>query len=136
MELKYSKFLLLVLLGSSEIERFSLLGPVRIFKGGWMWNWTSFENLMQARSLFHTPQVTNSVRNTAASSEYIFLKAHPYTQHICKFQQSWNNINNIISVQLFIKWLVRYFEHLDSLGLGHANRLKSWVGCKILCVCL
>ena len=25
--------------------------------------------------------------------------------------------------------MVRYLEHLDSLGLGHANQLKSWVGC-------
>jgi hypothetical protein len=28
--------------------------------------------------------------------------------------------------------MVRYLEHLDSLGLGHANLLKSWVGCKYL----
>jgi hypothetical protein len=24
--------------------------------------------------------------------------------------------------------MVRYLGHLDSLGLGHENRLKSWVG--------
>jgi len=28
--------------------------------------------------------------------------------------------------------MVRYLEHLDSLGLGHANRLNSCVGCKHL----
>jgi len=25
--------------------------------------------------------------------------------------------------------MVRYLERLDSFGLGHENRLKSWVGC-------
>jgi len=25
--------------------------------------------------------------------------------------------------------MVRYLKDLHSLGLGHANRLKSWVGC-------
>ena len=37
-----------------------------------------------------------------------------------------------LSVQLFIKLLVRYLEHLDFLGLRHVNRLKSWVGCKLI----
>jgi len=77
-----------------------------------------------------------TVRDTEASSEYIFSKVHPYIQHICKIQQSWNNTNNINSVQLFIKLMVRYLEQLDWFWLGHANRLKSWVGCKILSVCL
>ena len=86
------------------------------FKGGWIWNCTSFENLTQARSLFHTLEVTSCVRDTKASSEYI-LKAHPYIQHFCKFQQLWNNINNNNdSVQLFIKLLFHHLEHLDSLG--------------------
>jgi hypothetical protein len=38
-----------------------------------------FENLMQARSLFYTLEVTSCVRDTKASSEYIFKGAsiHP-----------------------------------------------------------
>ena len=31
--------------------------------------------------------------------------------------------------------MVRYLEHLDSLGLGHAKQQKSWVGCKYI-ICL
>jgi hypothetical protein len=71
-------------------------------------------------------------RDTEDSAVYIFSKEHPYIQHICKFQKSWNNINTINCVQLFIKSPVRYLEHFDSLGLGHANGLKSWVGCTVL----
>ena len=38
-----------------------------------------------------------------------------------------DNRNSINSVQLFIKLLFRYLEHLDSLELGYAKRLMSWV---------
>jgi len=39
----------------------------------------SFENLTQARSLFHTLEVTSCVRDAKASSEYILKGAsiHP-----------------------------------------------------------
>jgi hypothetical protein len=37
-------------------------------------------------------------------------------------------MKNIYGVQLFIKLSSCYLEHLDFLGLRHANRLKSWVG--------
>ena len=98
------------LLGSSKIWHFNQSGRVRIFKGGWIRNCTSFENPTQARSLFYTLEVTRFVRETECTH---FSKAHPYVQHICKFQQSWNNINNITSVQLFIKSL---FRHLDNIN--------------------
>ena len=75
--------------------------------------------------------MTSCVRDTKASSEYIFSKAHPYIEHICVFQQSGNNISNINSVKLFIKLLFHHLEHLDSLGERHANRLNSWVGCTL-----
>ena len=68
--------------------------------------------------------VTCCKRVTEASSDNIVLKSYPYTQHICVFQQSWNNINNINSVKLFVKLPSC---HLDSLGERHANRLMSWV---------
>jgi len=75
----------------------------------------SFENRMQVKCLLYTLVVTGCARDTDASSEYIFSKAHPYIQHIqyiqhiCRFQQLWNSINNINSVWLFIKLL---FHHL------------------------
>jgi len=47
--------------------------------------------------------VTSCKRDTEASSDYIVLKAHPYIQHICIFQLSCYNINNINSVKLFVK---------------------------------
>ena len=31
---------------------------------------------------------------------FFFSRAHPYIQHICVFQQSGNNINNINSIKL------------------------------------
>jgi hypothetical protein len=37
-------------------------------------------------------------------------------------------MKNIYGVQMFIKQSLCYLENLDSLGLRHANRLKSWVG--------
>ena len=39
-----------------------------------MWNWTSFENLTQPKSLFHTLEVRKCVRDTEARSEYIFQR--------------------------------------------------------------
>jgi len=47
----------------------------------------SFENGMQEKCLLYTLVVTGRARDTEASSEYIFSKAHPYIQHICRFQQ-------------------------------------------------
>jgi hypothetical protein len=38
------------------------------------------------------------------------------------------NIKSIYGVQLVVKLSLCYLEHLDCLGLIHANRLKSWVG--------
>ena len=49
--------------------------------------------------MFHTLEVTSCVRDTEASSEYIFQR-RIHTSNICKFQQSLNNINYIKSVQL------------------------------------
>jgi hypothetical protein len=59
---------------------------------------------------------------------FFFSKAHPYIQHICRFQQLWNNINNINSIWLFIKLLFHHLEHLHSLGKRHANRLNELAG--------
>jgi hypothetical protein len=67
--------------------------------------------------LFFTLEVTSCVRDTDASIH--FSKTHP-------FKQTYVNTNNretlqiISSVQLFIKLLFRYLEHLDSVGLRHA----------------
>ena len=43
----------------------------------------SFENLTQARSLFSTQDVTSGVRDTKASSAYIFKGASVYA-NICE----------------------------------------------------
>ena len=89
----------------------------------------SFENRMQEKGLLYTLVVTGRARDTEASSEYIFfLKAHPYIQHISRFQQLLNNINNINSVWLFIKLLFHHSEHSDSLGKRHENRLNELGG--------
>ena len=82
----------------------------------------SFENRMQEKCLLYTLVVTGCARDTKASSEYFFSKVHPYIQHICRFQQLWNNINNINSLWLFIKLLFHHLKHLDSLEKRHANR--------------
>jgi hypothetical protein len=76
----------------------------------------SFEIGMQEECLLFTLVGTGCARDTEASNEYIFSMAHPYIQHICRFQQLWNNIYSINSFLLFIKLLFRHLEHLDSLG--------------------
>jgi len=88
----------------------------------------SFENRMQEKCLSYTLVVTGCARDTEASSEYTFLKAHPYIQHICRFQQLWNKVNNINIFWLFIKLLLHYLEHSNSLGKRHANRLNELGG--------
>ena len=85
----------------------------------------SFENQMQEKCLLNTLVVTGCARDTKASSEYVFSKAHPYIQHICRFQKLWNNINNINSAWLFIKLLFHHLEHLDSAGKRYTNRLDE-----------
>jgi len=55
----------------------------------------SFENRMQEKCLLYILVVTGCARDNEASSECIFSKPHPYMQHTCRFQQLWNNINNI-----------------------------------------
>jgi hypothetical protein len=55
----------------------------------------SFENRMQEKCLLYILVVIGCARDNEDSSKCIFSKAHPYMQHICRFQQLWNNINNI-----------------------------------------
>jgi hypothetical protein len=59
-----------------------------------------------------------------------FSRAHPYMQQSCLFQHR-EIINNINNDKLFVKLLFHHLEHLDCLGERHANRLKSWVRCKV-----
>jgi len=47
---------------------------------------TSFGKPNARRSLFYTLEVTSRVRDTKASSEYIFSKMHPYIQQTCILQ--------------------------------------------------
>jgi hypothetical protein len=81
--------------------------------------------------MFHTLEVTSCVRDTEASSAYIFQRRN-HTSNTSVNSNYREIINNINSVHLFIKLLFRYLEHLDSLELRHVNRLKSWVGCKLI----
>jgi len=101
-------------------------GTLRIFKGGWIWSCTSFENLTQARVFFIPWKWQVALRDTRAGSAYIFSKSHPYIQSIWKFKQSLYNINNRSSGKLFVKLL---FRNSDSLGERHANRLMIWKCC-------
>jgi len=61
----------------------SQLGTIKIFKGGWIWNGTSFGNLTKASILFSTQYMIICVRNTEASSAYIFNGASIHA-NICK----------------------------------------------------
>ena len=72
---------------------------------------------------------TNSTLRTKEQETHLTLNEHDDDDDD-------DDDDDINTVQLFIKLLVRYLEHFDCLRLGHANRLKSWVGCKILSVCL
>jgi hypothetical protein len=74
----------------------------------------NFENRMQ-ESVCYIPwwwQVVHVIPELVVNS--FFKGAHPYLQHICRFQQLCNNINNINSVWLFIKLL---FNHLSLILL-------------------
>jgi len=71
------------------------------------------------------------VRDTKASSEYIFFKgASIHHTDLC-MSTSGNNINETNSGTLFIKLLFYHLEHLESLRERHADRLNSRVGCKL-----
>jgi hypothetical protein len=89
-----------------------------------------FENLTQAKSLFYTLEVISCVRNSEASTDYIFQRRIHISNISVNFKNHENNINNINSVQLFIKMAVLLLRHLDSFRERHANRLKRWEGCK------
>jgi len=67
-----------------------------MFKGGWLWSSTSFENLTQATILFYTQDVICCVRDTEASSAYIIPTTHPYMQTYV------NSINREIKQRILI----------------------------------
>jgi hypothetical protein len=77
------------------------------------------------KSLFRNLEVTSFVRDTEANSEYIFQRRIHTSENSVNYNNREIIYYNINSFQLFIKLVVRYLEHLDSLGLVHANRLKS-----------
>jgi hypothetical protein len=73
-------------MGANEVKIFKIL----TFE--WIWNYTSFENLMKADSLFYTQDVISYVRDTEASSAYIFQSA-------CVHMQRSVNSNNLEIIQ-------------------------------------